>query len=333
LKNQLLKFLLQCLTFLGFPYFTLAQFAPPAGQPGSTAIFKDSSLFVNWAKTCSIQLGYVDITDTSVYYGGSNKANFGVESDVLGKSDDHVVSLGDGGKATLTFDPPIVNGTGYDFAVFENGMSDSFLELGFVEVSSDGIQFVRFPSTSLTPESPQISTFGFLDAAKINNLAGKYRVFFGTPFDLEELKDSSGLDLRNITHVRIIDVVGCVSSAFTTFDSYGHKINDPWPTHFNTGGFDLDAVGVIHESSQGISENQKNIIRLYPNPFQNHLHVTIPEGNKVIFQLINILGDIVADQRLVGSTMIDLTSLNPGIYIGQFTFQEGRIETHKIIKR
>ncbi|MFN6048554.1 MAG: T9SS C-terminal target domain-containing protein, partial [Bacteroidota bacterium] len=47
-----------------------------------------------------------------------------------------VVSLGDGGIATLTFDPPITNGDGFDFAVFENTFLDTFLELAFVEVST-----------------------------------------------------------------------------------------------------------------------------------------------------------------------------------------------------
>jgi hypothetical protein len=271
--------------------------------------------------------------DTSIYYAGSNKANYGVESDALGHSDDHVVTLGDGGFATLTFDPPIINGSGFDFAVFENGLSDSFLELGFVEVSSDGSRFVRFSSTSLTPDSLQIGTFGFLDATKINNLAGKYRLFFGTPFDLEELKDSSGLDLMHITHVRIIDVVGCVTTAYASFDSFGHKINDPWPTPFNTGGFDLDAVGVIHESSQAITVNSKSIVQVYPNPSQNQLHVTIAEGNEVTFHLVNFLGEIVVNKRLVSSTLIDLTTLYPGLYMGQFTFPGGRTESHKIIKQ
>jgi hypothetical protein len=333
LKKHLFRLLLSCIAILYLPSHTWAQFPPPAGQSGSTAIFKDSSVFINWAKTCSIQLGYIDITDTTITYGGSNKANYGVASDALGMSDEHVVSLGDGGIATLTFDPSIKNGTGFDFAVFENGLTDTFLELGFVEVSSDGNRFVRFPSTSLTPESSQIGTFGFLDATKINNLAGKYRLFYGTPFDLEELKDSSGIDLMQITNVRIIDVVGCVTSIYTTFDSYGHKINDPWPTRFHTGGFDLDAVGVIHEYSQSISENSGNNIHIYPNPFQDQLHLTIPDGKMVIFNLLNILGEIVCTSNLVGSTLIDLSALPPGMYNGQFIFPDGRIETRKIIKR
>jgi hypothetical protein len=337
LKNQLIRFLFQYAIIFYFPLFSWAQFPPPAGQPGSTAIFKDSSILINWAKTCKAELGYINIADTNVYFGGSNKANYGIEADALGIADDHVISLGDAGIATLSFDPPISNGAGFDFAVFENGFNDTFLELGFVEVSSDGNRYVRFPTVSLTQDTVQIPFVGgSVDATKINNLAGKYRVLYGTPFDLDEIKDSSGIDLTKITHVRIRDVAGCIHDtllAYVSFDTQGHRINDPWPIPFNTAGFDLDAVGVIHESSSAIFEDQKTIVNIYPNPFQNQLRVTIPGGFKVIFHLVNLLGEIVANESLVGSTLIDLTPLDPGLYIGEFTFPEGRMETHKIIKQ
>ena len=46
-----------------------------------------------------------------------------------------------------------MNGNSWDFCVFENAFNDSFLELGFVEVSSNGNDFYRFPSTSFTQDS------------------------------------------------------------------------------------------------------------------------------------------------------------------------------------
>ena len=45
-----------------------------------------------------------------------------------------------------------MNGNSWDFCVFENAFNDSFLELGFVEVSSNGNDFYRFPSTSFTQD-------------------------------------------------------------------------------------------------------------------------------------------------------------------------------------
>lgn len=224
-------------------------YPPPAGQAGSTAIYTDSSIIKSWATGIELYRGWVQISDTSVYYNGSNKATFAYPSIALGKAQESsydVVSLGDGGVATLTFDRPIVNGQGADFTVFENGFSDTFLELAFVEVSSDGERFVRFPAVSLTPTTEQVGGFGALDATNLYNFAGNYRQGYGTPFDLEEIKDSSNIDLNNIRFVRVVDVVGNIETAYATYDSQGNKVNDPWPTPFHSCGFDLDGIGVIN---------------------------------------------------------------------------------------
>ena len=105
----------------------------------------------------------------------------------IGTPGNGIVSLGDGGYAVLSFERPIKNGPGWDFAIFENSFSDTFLELGLVEVSSDGLNYFQFESTSLTQDTLQIDAFGSINPEMINNLAGKYRATFGTPFDLEEL--------------------------------------------------------------------------------------------------------------------------------------------------
>jgi len=81
------------------------------------------------------------------------QASFGDESEALGVAEGNsvdVLSLGDMGQATLTFDVEIEDGEGWDFAVFENSLDDTFLELAFVEVSSDGEDFYLFPAVSLT---------------------------------------------------------------------------------------------------------------------------------------------------------------------------------------
>ena len=311
-----------------------AQYPPPAGQPGSTAIFCDSSIFVNWAKNCIVTAGYINIADTSVYYAGSNRADYGTPPDALGKADGHVISLGDGGIATLKFDPPVKNGQGFDFAVFENGLNDSFLELGFVEVSSDSIRFVRFPTVSLTKAAEQIPTFGTLDATKINNLAGKYRVFFGTPFDLDELIDSTGIDLNKISFIRIIDVVGTIDPVYAMHDSRGNIINDPWPTPFNTGGFDLDAIGVIHEKPNSENSNFTHPeIGLFPNPVVGQLTVLIPTGYPVSMKIITEEGiDTGISATIKYSLKIDLSGLKPGIYLGSFRFNDGIVVIRKIVK-
>ena len=248
--------------FLAFPLTVSGQFSPPAGQPGSTAIHKDSAVFVRWAAGCSVQRGYVDISRPFL-----GLVSAGSCDDVIGKSGERgTLSLGDGGYAVLRFDPPVTNGPGWDFAVFENAFDDYFLELAFVEVSSDGENFFRFPNTSLTQTHTQVSSFGTLEAHKIHNLAGKYRLFYGVPFDLDTLKHTPGLDVNHITHIRVVDAVGSLKPDYARYDSHGNIINAPWPTPFQTGGFDLDAIGVINTDLSSQPEIQ---VSIRPNPIGN----------------------------------------------------------------
>ncbi len=228
-------------------------YPPAAGQAGSTAISMDSSIIRSWATGAEVVRGYIQANDTSVYYLGSNKASYGKHFNATGPAEGNateVVSLGDGGMATLTFDRLIVNGPGPDFAVFENSFGDTFLELAFVEVSSDGVHYSRFPSVSLTPSDVQKGAWDELDPTMIHNLAGKYRQGFGTPFDLSDLDHDPLVDLFAVRFVRIIDVVGCIDPQYASFDAEGNIINEPFPTPFNSGGFDLDGVAVINSNVQ-----------------------------------------------------------------------------------
>lgn len=224
-------------------------YAPPADEAGSDAVAADDPAIVQWATGGTLVRGKTDIRSET-----SPEVSFGEIGDALGMADSEssdffsVVSLGDGGSATLTFARPIQDVPGSDFAVFENSFDDFFLELAHVEVSSDGVNFYRFPSVSLTQTETQVGTFGNIDATDLHNLAGKYRGGFGTPFDLAELKTRyPALDTQRITHVRVVDVVGSIDPGYGTRDSQGNLINDPFQTDFFTGGFDLDAVGAFSE--------------------------------------------------------------------------------------
>ena len=228
-----------------------AQFAPAPGQPGTTAMHADSSAFVAWATGCTVSPGPMNITNPSAGLAGAGwpaENVIGFPEGTMG-----VTCLGDGGVATVTFASPICNRPGPDLAVFENGFANAqnpnmyFLELGFVEVSSDGVNFFRFPAISNVQTSTQIGGFGCIDPTQIHNLASKYPAMYGTPFELDEIPDNPLLNKNNITHVRVIDVIGTIDPEYCTYDSEGHIVNDPWPTAFASGGMDLDAVGVIHD--------------------------------------------------------------------------------------
>ena len=285
-------------------------YPPVVGQPGSTAIYKDSSAFVNWVTSCKVVRGLQDVSTPTL-----GLANGGDSSMVIGIAGTNgVVSLGDGGSAICTFQYPIKNGIGKDFAVFENSFDDTFLELAFVEVSSDGINFVRFPSHSLTDTTLQTNTFGTTDATKINNLAGKYRGSYGTPFDLQELAGNTNLNINAITHVKIIDVVGSVNKQYAKRDSYNNMINDPWPTPFPNGGFDLDAIGVIHQNtSVGLKENDLDEkLSLYPNPIKKGETILLSTSKDILFvSVYDFSGQKILTTK---ENFISTSELTEGIY-------------------
>jgi hypothetical protein len=308
------------LLFLLTMHVAVAQFAPPAGQPGTTAMHKDSTAFIAWATGSKIVRGYQDVSDPSLGY-----PTVGDSTSVIGKANKNsVVSLGDGGSAVVTFKLPIKNEAGYDFAVFENSFNDTFLELAFVEVSSDGITYFRFPATSNTQDTLQLDNAAIMDARKINNLAGKYCALYGTPFDLQELAGISGLDINRITHVKIIDVVGSILPAYATRDKNGKKINDPWSTPFPNSGFDLDAVGVIHQAPPNSIEEPASVIAfsVFPNPVSNtsKIRLMLKAPQILTIDVLDVMGRqvaVVADHLPAQQTaLISLEQLNlqNGIY-------------------
>jgi len=312
-----------------------AQYAPQAGIAGSTAIAATSGRFVGWATGCSIKRGLKNIAIPDSGY-----VTAGDSSMAIGSSDGNTVSLGDSGVAVLTFAAPIYNGAGPDFAVFENGFTDpsdptmAFLELGFVEVSSDGVNYFRFPATSNTQDTTQIWNGMYTDASKLNNLAGKYIARYGTPFDLDELAGIPGLDVNHVTHVRIIDVVGDIGP-HACKDHVGNAINDPYPTAFATGGFDLDAVGAIHQV--GVSAvttlGEAPQVQVYPNPAKDEMYFNIPGVSLINGTLTDVTGKVISTfYNMPGSGKLSIQGFSSGVYYLVLQDTNGSKWVGKIIK-
>lgn len=287
----------------------MAQYSPAAGKSGSDAVHADSTLVISWASKVRIVPGYINIANVE-----AGKVEFADSSLVLAKADNRTVSLGDGGVAILGFPVPISNNYGHDFAIYENSFDGNFLELARVEVSSDSIRWVEFPSVSLTSTLNQVDGFGHLDPEKIHNLAGKYISYYGTPFDLQDIADSMGINLNQIKYIRISDIVGSIDENYRTKDSQGNIINDPWPTPFSTSGFDLDAVAVLGTSTT-TSLFPEKYIKLWPNPTSDYINISGLEDAVNNLEIISSSGvlylkHITNDYPL----KISVYDLKPGIY-------------------
>lgn len=220
-----------------FTYRVHEHYPSAAGEADTEAVAMDDARIVGWAT------GWVD----PIAYGSDLDDVWKTPERAVGPAEGttgEVVSLGRGGSIVMTFDPPIADGPGMDLAVFENGFIDTFLELAYVEVSSNGTDFIRFDSAYLG--SGAVGGFSGHEAHEIGSLAGKYRHGYGTPFDLSVFANrpevrAGVVDLSAIRYVRVVDIVGDGSA----LDSFGHAIFDPYPT-VGSAGFDLDAIAALN---------------------------------------------------------------------------------------
>jgi len=180
-----------------------------------------------------------------------------------------VYSTGSGGSITVELDVPALDGPGADLIVSENPFlvapgASTWVEAAFVEVSTTGAVFVRFPTRYAGPPGPFAP---FTGAAP-----GWYRGFAGVlpvttnpangidpldvvaangdAFDLADLADhpdvvSGAVDLDLIRFVRLVDVEAGVDQ-----DELGTTVWDA--TTGGTDTCDIDALTAVnHLCNQG----------------------------------------------------------------------------------
>ena len=265
-----------------------------ADPADANAVINLNPIFRGWATSV---VSYAPAPGVSALRADPNKAlgeATGGYLDVVSLGDLDQGQIGQGaepGQITLAFSEPICDSNGYDFVVFENGLVSNyntgggsvagqmFAELGYVEVSSNGIDFARFPSVSLT--EGLVGMYGTIEISDVYNLAGKHPngngVCTGTPFDLSEIADElnvvSGLvDINNVNYVRIVDIPGngdfedeavkhIDPDSWPGWDFYAnsHPIYDAWLT-FDSGGVDLEAVGVLEEQNYSADINLDGVV-------------------------------------------------------------------------
>jgi hypothetical protein len=263
-----------------------------AAPTGEDAVI--NPIFRAWAASVA---GYIPAAGVDPLWSDPNKALgrvTGNNLDIVSLGDlkrSQIDSNQPPGQITLAFGETVRNGNGYDFAIFENGLisqmntsggsvaGQMFAELGCVEVSSNGQDFARFAAVSLTPGL--VGPYGTIQISNIYNLAGKHpnagSICTGTPFDLEEIADdakviSGAVDINDIKYVRIVDIPGSgdfrdeagryIDPSTLPFGAHyvsSHPIYDAWVT-FGSGGFDLEAIGVLNEQKYSADINLDGVV-------------------------------------------------------------------------
>ena len=136
----------------------------------------------------------------------------------------HVLSLGRDGQIVLGFDDvPIVDGPGVDVLVFENACP-GWPELGIVSVSEDGDTWFEWPCepTNVEEQYPGCAGVNAVLSHPDNDIS---------PTDPEQA-GGEGFDLADL---------GLTEAWFIRITDAGTN-----PYEGSSGGFDLDAVSVVH---------------------------------------------------------------------------------------
>ena len=140
----------------------------------------------------------------------------------------------------------------------------------------------------------------------------------------------TSVNLNYITHIKIIDVVGSINSQFCFYDYFGNIINDPFPTPYNSSGFDLDAVGVINNTFS--TQQNIEVLKIYPNPFPEELWLMLENETCGEIFIYNNYGSLVFTQKINSKiSNVNLNFLSKGIYILCFV-SEKIFSSNQIIK-
>jgi hypothetical protein len=98
-----------------------------------------------------------------------------------------------------------------------------------------------------------------------------------------------------------------------------------------TEAFDLPVFG----PPTGISENAWNTVKVWPNPANDFINISLPDGAKTVtINIIDITGKRVYFNKLqTGSAQVQLGTLEKGVYLVQLTDGTNQYQTKLVISK
>jgi hypothetical protein len=93
----------------------------------------------------------------------------------------------------------------------------------------------------------------------------------------------------------------------------------------------VDNISIFNADGVGISTNQFNNLKAYPNPFTTE--ITISDASKVDRVVVyNLIGQEVMNVKVTNNT-INTSDLSRGVYVVAFEGENGERAIRKMIKR
>lgn len=278
----------------------------------------EESLWVEAAERAD-SLG-VDIINSSLGYKNYDNSNYShTDADLDGLTT--YISKG----ANIAFEKGmlIVNSAGNAGSNGLNAPADAagVFTIGAVDANGDYASFSSQGSIFQPTQKPDVVAQG-QDSyiIRLNNTIGTLN---GTSFSSPII--AGGLvclwqALPNLNNAEIMQLVRETASQYNT------------PDYFLGYGIPNLALALSQELSVEELETVQDQIRIYPNPTDKEIHITLPStSNQVQVIIYNMLGKKVMDKSLNSSSKIDVSSIAKGVYLVNIVTQHGSF-TKKIIK-
>ena len=111
-------------------------------------------------------------------------------------------------------------------------------------------------------------------------------------------------------------MIGILDDSIGSKDASGDLVNDPFPTPFESCGFDLDGVGVLHQVPLADKAfKTETSLRIYPVPCISGLYVEDPDERFQNWVLLDLNGRTIQQGKFRGQRQkIDLGGIPQGSY-------------------
>ncbi|WP_294276028.1 T9SS type A sorting domain-containing protein [uncultured Chryseobacterium sp.] len=128
-------------------------------------------------------------------------------------------------------------------------------------------------------------------------------------------------------------VVGSINSGAVSADTFTHSVGEIYVIPADPDQINSGTMGMYYQISLqvlGISELEKENVKIYPNPTIDFIYVKLKSASKIKeAEIYDTSGRMVLKTHL-NSEKLDLRSLNQGVYI--ISFKNTDLKPIKIIK-
>lgn len=129
-------------------------------------------------------------------------------------------------------------------------------------------------------------------------------------------------------------VIGNINSGAVSADNFTHSVGEIYVIPTDPDQANSGTMGILYQSVLkvlGISEIEKDNIKIYPNPTADFIYVKLNSKSKIEgAEIYDLSGKLVFKTKLE-SEQLDLRQLQQGVYM--IVFKNSDIKPIKIIKK